>query len=115
MAINLSTLSGSSVAGQIGATGPIGVQGSTGPQGASGIQGGEGPHGASGATGTQGASGSTGLTGATGIGIVGASFWTITELSGELFFAVNGVNKAKLDSSGNLSVVGDVIAYETIA
>lgn len=37
--------------------------------------------------------------------------WTITETGGVLFFNVNGVAKAKLDSSGNLTVTGNVIGY----
>jgi hypothetical protein len=61
MAINLSTLSGSSLAGQIGATGATGIQGASGV----GATGSQGIQGASGATGTQGASG-VGATGATG-------------------------------------------------
>lgn len=40
--------------------------------------------------------------------------WTITESSGVLYFATGGVNKMKLDASGNLTVVGDVTAYGTI-
>lgn len=40
--------------------------------------------------------------------------WTITESGGSLYFKSNGVNKMKLDSNGNLSVTGDVIAYETL-
>jgi hypothetical protein len=40
--------------------------------------------------------------------------WTITESSGVLYFATLGVNKMKLDASGNLTVVGDVTAYGTI-
>ena len=34
--------------------------------------------------------------------------WTITEASGSLLFATQGVTKMKLDSSGNLDVVGNV-------
>jgi hypothetical protein len=34
--------------------------------------------------------------------------WTMTEAGGVLFFATSGVNKMKLDASGNLTVVGDV-------
>ncbi len=37
--------------------------------------------------------------------------WTITETGGVLFFNVNGVAKAKLDSSGNLTVTGNVTGY----
>ena len=40
--------------------------------------------------------------------------WTVTEAAGVLKFATGGVNKAKLDASGNLTVVGDITAYGTI-
>jgi hypothetical protein len=40
--------------------------------------------------------------------------WTITEASGTLYFAHTGTNKMKLDSSGNLIVVGDITAFGTI-
>ena len=40
--------------------------------------------------------------------------WTITEAVGVLKFATGGVNKAKLDASGNFTVVGDVTAFGTI-
>lgn len=40
--------------------------------------------------------------------------WTIEEVSGVLYFSVSGVNKAKLDASGNLTVVGNVTAYGTV-
>lgn len=40
--------------------------------------------------------------------------WTITESTGVLYFATGGVNKMKLDASGNLTVVGDVTAYGTV-
>lgn len=40
--------------------------------------------------------------------------WTITESAGVLYFAVSGVNKAKLDGSGNFTVVGDVTAFGTV-
>ena len=40
--------------------------------------------------------------------------WTITESSGVAYFATGGVNKMKLDASGNLTVVGDITAYGTI-
>lgn len=40
--------------------------------------------------------------------------WTITESSGVLYFKVNGVNKMKLDSSGNLTVTGNVTGYGTV-
>jgi hypothetical protein len=40
--------------------------------------------------------------------------WTVTESGGVLYFKVSGVNKAKLDSSGNLTVVGNVTAYGSV-
>jgi hypothetical protein len=40
--------------------------------------------------------------------------WTVTESSGVLKFAYQGTDKAKLDSSGNFTVVGDVTAFGTI-
>jgi hypothetical protein len=40
--------------------------------------------------------------------------WTVTETAGVLKFATGGVDKAKLDASGNLTVVGDVTAFGTI-
>ncbi len=40
--------------------------------------------------------------------------WTITESVGVLYFATGGVNKMKLDASGNLTVVANVTAYGTV-
>lgn len=40
--------------------------------------------------------------------------WTVEEVTGALHFKVGGVAKAALDSSGNLTVVGNVTAYGTI-
>lgn len=40
--------------------------------------------------------------------------WTITESAGVLYFATGGVNKAKLDASGNFTTVGNVTAYGTV-
>jgi len=40
--------------------------------------------------------------------------WTITESAGVLKFAHSGTDKMKLDSSGNLTVVGDVTAFGSI-
>jgi hypothetical protein len=39
--------------------------------------------------------------------------WTITVVSNSLYFSENGINKMKLDSSGNLSVLGNVTAFAT--
>lgn len=40
--------------------------------------------------------------------------WSVTPSGTTLYFAYNGINKAKLDSSGNLTVVGNVTAYGTV-
>jgi chemotaxis protein histidine kinase CheA len=40
--------------------------------------------------------------------------WTVTESSGVLHFATGGVNKMKLEASGDLTVVGNITAYGTI-
>jgi hypothetical protein len=42
------------------------------------------------------------------------STWKVYESSGSIFFEVSGTAKAKLDSSGNLTVVGNVTAYGTV-
>jgi hypothetical protein len=42
------------------------------------------------------------------------SNWTIVESAGVLYFKTGGVNKAKLDASGNLTVVGNITAYGTV-
>jgi len=39
--------------------------------------------------------------------------WTVTESGGVLYFKHNGTNKMKIDGSGNLSVTGNVTAYNT--
>jgi hypothetical protein len=40
--------------------------------------------------------------------------WSVTETAGVLYFAYGGTNKAKIDSSGNLTVAGNVTAYGTV-
>lgn len=40
--------------------------------------------------------------------------WTVTESAGVLYFAASGVNKMKLDGSGNLTVTGNVTAYGSV-
>lgn len=47
-------------------------------------------------------------------GSLATTNWTVSETSGELLFKYGGVSKMKLDSSGNLSVVGNMIAYTTL-
>lgn len=49
------------------------------------------------------------------IGTVDFGDWTITESNGALYFATAGTNKMKLDSSGNLQVVGNIEANATIS
>ena len=41
--------------------------------------------------------------------------WTVEEnASNELIFKYNGTNKMKIDTSGNLTVTGNVTAYGTV-
>ena len=40
--------------------------------------------------------------------------WKVKESGGVLFFEYNGVNKMKLDSSGNLTVTGDITAFGSV-
>jgi hypothetical protein len=49
-----------------------------------------------------------------GAGTISTTNWTITESGGVLFFKHSGTNKAKLDSSGNLTVVGNITAFGTV-
>jgi hypothetical protein len=42
------------------------------------------------------------------------STWTIVESAGVLYFKVSGVNKGKLDASGNFTVTGNVQAFGTV-
>lgn len=52
------------------------------------------------------------VTGLTSFGI-GAN-WTAIQSGTTLIFRYNGVNKAKLDSSGNFTVTGDLTAFGTV-
>lgn len=49
-----------------------------------------------------------------GAGTFATTNWTVIESGGVLFFRYAGVNKAKLDSSGNLTVTGNVTGYGTV-
>ena len=40
--------------------------------------------------------------------------WTVVEIGGVLYFKASGVNKAKLDASGNFTAVGDVTAFGSV-
>lgn len=51
---------------------------------------------------------------AIGAGAITTTTWSISEISGVIYFKSNGVSKAKLDASGNLTVVGNVTAYGTV-
>ena len=54
------------------------------------------------------------FTGTVNVTTVDFGDWTVTESGGHLYFAVSGVNKMKLDSSGNLQVAGDIDTNATI-
>ena len=45
---------------------------------------------------------------------ISATNWTVLESGGYLYFQYGGVNKMRLDSSGNLVTVGNVTAYGSI-
>lgn len=47
-------------------------------------------------------------------GSLATTNWTVTEVSGELVFKYGGTAKAKLDSSGNFTVIGEITAYGTM-
>jgi hypothetical protein len=51
---------------------------------------------------------------ATSAGKISSTNWVVEESGGVLYFKYGGTNKAKLDSSGNLTVVGNVTAYGTV-
>ena len=46
--------------------------------------------------------------------ILVAGGWGVTPRGTNLYFVYNGVNKGKLDSSGNFTVIGNVTAYGTV-
>lgn len=54
------------------------------------------------------------VTGTLDVTTVDLGNWTVTESAGVLYFATGGVNKMKLDASGNLTVTGNVTAYGTV-
>jgi len=58
--------------------------------------------------------GGTGNTSGAATQITNAGGWNVTPNGTNLFFSYNGVNKGKLDSSGNLTVTGNVTAFGTI-
>lgn len=55
----------------------------------------------------------TALTSAT-LSIPNLGGWTINDVGGTLYFAYAGTNRMKLDSSGNLTVSGNVTAYGSV-
>ena len=57
--------------------------------------------------------GGTGNTTGAATAITNSGGWSVTPSGTKLYFAYNGVNKASLDSSGNLIVVANVTAYGT--
>ena len=40
--------------------------------------------------------------------------WTLSESSGVLYFAFNGVNKMKIDGFGNITTAGNIVAFGTV-
>lgn len=54
------------------------------------------------------------MTGTLNVPTVDFGDWTITESGGSLYFAYQGTNKLKLDTSGTLSVTNDVQTDQTI-
>ena len=56
----------------------------------------------------------TNATNATNATTLSATNWTVQESAGYLYFKYGGVNKMRLDSSGNLVAVGNVTAYGSI-
>lgn len=48
-------------------------------------------------------------------GAVTLSAWSITESGGDLYFSTGGVNKMKLDASGNLQITGTIDTVSTIS
>ena len=66
-----------------------------------------------GGTGATTASGARTNLGVSASGVLSTN-WTVSESGGVLYFAYSGTNKAKLDSSGNLTVIGNVTAYGTM-
>lgn len=69
-------------------------------------------------TGNQTIGGNKTFTGITTLGNVSLNSsgtgWSFQESGNILYFRFNGVNKAKLDSSGNLTVTGDVTAFGSV-
>lgn len=60
------------------------------------------------------ATSATSATNSTNAANLVATNWTVTESAGVLYFKYGGVNKAKIDSSGNLTVTGNVTGYGTV-
>lgn len=101
------------IQGADGAQGPQGLKGDTGATGATGPQGPTGPTGPQGPQGPQGPTGPQGPQGPAGVPPTYGS-WTFVNGGTVLYIAYGGVNKMKLDASGNLTVIGDVTAFGTV-
>ena len=54
------------------------------------------------------------MTGTLNVPTIDLGDWTITESGGSLYFAYQGTNKFKLDSTGSLSVTNDVLTDATL-
>jgi hypothetical protein len=60
------------------------------------------------------ANGGTGNSTGAATAIVNAGGWSVSPSGTNLYFSYNGTNVGKLDSSGNLTVIGNVTAYGTV-
>jgi hypothetical protein len=49
-----------------------------------------------------------------GAGTISTTNWTVIESGGSLFFRYGGSNRMRLDSSGNLTVIGNITAFGTL-
>jgi hypothetical protein len=49
-----------------------------------------------------------------GAGTISTTNWTVIESGGSLFFRYGGSNRMRLDSSGNLTLIGNITAFGTL-
>jgi hypothetical protein len=49
-----------------------------------------------------------------GAGTISTTNWTVIESGGSLFFRYGGSNRMRLDSAGNLTVIGNITAFGTL-
>ena len=102
--------------GPAGADGADGINGTNGIDGVDGADGADGPQGPAGPQGPQGPQGPTGPQGPQGPAGVPPTYgsWTFVDGGTVFYIAYGGVNKFKIDSSGNITAVGDATAYGSV-